>query len=91
MVTVATVAAMNLLATRVIEMDAEAGRLERVMRKLIKTWQPALLARCGVGTISAAEMRCSWSHPGRFRSEAAYAVLAGVARRRGPTGRRWSG
>ena len=33
----------------------------------------------GVGPISAAQVLVSWSHPGRLRSEAAFAALAGVA------------
>jgi transposase len=33
----------------------------------------------GVGPISAAQILISWSHPGRLRSEAAFANLAGAA------------
>jgi transposase len=33
----------------------------------------------GVGTVVAAQLLASWSHPGRFRSEAAFANLAGAA------------
>ena len=40
---------------------------------------PALLAQPGIGPISAAQLLISWSHPGRFRSEAAFAMLAGAA------------
>jgi transposase len=40
---------------------------------------PVLLAQCGVGPITAAQVLISWSHPGRFRSEAAFAMLAGAA------------
>ena len=40
---------------------------------------PALLAQPGVGPITAAQLLISWSHPGRLRSEAAFAMLAGVA------------
>ena len=40
---------------------------------------PALLAEPGVGPVVAAQMLISWSHPGRVRSEAAFASLAGVA------------
>lgn len=32
-----------------------------------------------VGPIVAAQLLCAWSHPGRLRSEAAFAALAGVA------------
>jgi transposase len=40
---------------------------------------PALLAQPGVGPITAAQVLISWSHPGRLRSEAAFAMLGGVA------------
>lgn len=40
---------------------------------------PALLGELGVGPISAAQLAISWSHPGRLRSEAAFARLGGVA------------
>jgi transposase len=40
---------------------------------------PALLGQPGIGPISAAQLLISWSHPGRFRSEAAFAMLAGAA------------
>jgi transposase len=32
-----------------------------------------------VGPMSAAQLLVSWSHPGRFRSEAAFAALGGVS------------
>ena len=40
---------------------------------------PALLARPGVGPVTATQVLISWSHPGRLRSEAAFAMLAGAA------------
>jgi transposase len=40
---------------------------------------PALLAQPGIGPITAAQVLISWSHPGRLRSEAAFAMLAGAA------------
>ena len=40
---------------------------------------PQLLAEYGVGTVTAAQVIASWSHPGRCRNEAAFARLAGVA------------
>ena len=36
-------------------------------------------AKAGVGPVTAAQLLISWSHPGRLRSEAAFAMLAGVA------------
>jgi transposase len=49
------------------------------LRQLITVVAPALLAEPGIGPISAAQLLISWSHPGRFRSEAAFAMLAGAA------------
>lgn len=40
---------------------------------------PELLELQGVGPITAAQVLVSWSHPGRFRSEAAFASFAGVS------------
>ena len=36
---------------------------------------PAVLDEFGVGPVSAAQTIISWSHSGRFRNEAAFAVL----------------
>ena len=46
---------------------------------IIRTWRPDLLEEFGVGPIVAATVLCAWSHPGRIHSEAAFAMLAGVA------------
>ena len=40
---------------------------------------PMLLTQPGVGPITAAQLLISWSHPGRLRSESAFAMLAGAA------------
>jgi len=45
----------------------------------VRSWRPDLLEEFGVGTIVAATVLCAWSHPGRIHSEAAFAMLAGVA------------
>jgi len=45
----------------------------------VAAMQPQLLALTGVGPISAAQVLISWSHPGRFRSEAAFAAFAGAS------------
>jgi transposase len=47
--------------------------------ELVMAVAPALLAEPGIGPISAAQLLISWSHPGRFRSAAAVAMLAGAA------------
>jgi transposase len=45
----------------------------------VRAWRPDLLARAGVGPIVAATVLCAWSHPGRCRSDAAFAMLGGAA------------
>jgi transposase len=46
---------------------------------IIRSWRPDLLEEFGVGPIVAATVLCARSHPGRIHSEAAFAMLAGVA------------
>jgi transposase len=66
-------------AQRVLAAHAEAEQLEQELRALVAAMAPVLLAQPGVGPVTAAQVLVSWSHPGRFRSEAAFAMLAGVA------------
>ncbi len=46
---------------------------------IIRGWRPDLLEEFGVGPIVAVTVLCAWSHRGRIHSEAAFAMLAGVA------------
>jgi transposase len=71
--------AMRSVATRIAQLTAETRDLEAEMRRLVDQLCPALLDEPGVGTLLAAQIIVSWSHPGRCRSEAAFARLAGVA------------
>jgi transposase len=75
----ATVQALRLTAQRALSAYVEAEALEKELRGLVKAVAPVLLAQPGVGPITAAQLLISWSHPGRLRSEAAFAMLAGVA------------
>jgi transposase len=75
----ATIRVLRMTAQRVLTARAEAKELEVQLRMLITAVAPVLLAQRGVGPISAAQVLISWSHPGRFRSEAAFAMLAGAA------------
>jgi transposase len=45
----------------------------------VRAWRPELLGRCGVGPIVAATVLCAWPHPGRCRTDAAFAMLGGAA------------
>jgi transposase len=67
------------LARRIRFLEAEASEHERTIRALVRTWRPDLLELPGVGPIVAATLLTSWSHPGRCRDEAAFAMLAGTA------------
>jgi transposase len=60
-------------------LEAEANDLDSEIEQLIKTNVPWLLDEIGVGPISAAQLFCSWSHPGRLRNDAAFAMLGGAA------------
>jgi transposase len=75
----ATVQALALTAQRVLAARQDAHQLEAELRQLIMAMAPALLAQPGIGAIHAAQLLISWSHLGRFRSEAAFAMLAGAA------------
>jgi transposase len=74
-----TVRALRLTAERALAAHAEAKQLAKELRMLVAVMAPALLAQPGVGPITAAQVLISWSHRGRLRSEAAFAMLAGVA------------
>jgi len=66
------------LAHRIEAATAEADELERELLGHVRAAAPRLLDEPG-GPIVAAQLLVSWSHPGRVRSEAAFARLAGVA------------
>jgi transposase len=75
----ATVIAMRRTAQRVLALEAEANDLETELEAIIGRVGPDLLAETGVGPISAAQLYCSWSHRGRLRTDAAFAMLGGSA------------
>ncbi|WP_226963766.1 transposase [Nostocoides sp. F2B08] len=77
--TASTVVALRTLARRAHAILKEARELEKALVAIIRTWRPDLLEQFGVGPIVAATVLCAWSHPGRVHSEAAFAMLAGVA------------
>jgi transposase len=75
----ATVRALRATAERALAAHAEATQLAKELGTLARAVAPALLAQPGIGPITAAQVLISWSHPGRLRSEAAFAMLAGAA------------
>lgn len=67
------------LAKRVIALDEELGGNQTQISELIGASPAAgLLDTTGIGAVTAAVVLATWSHPGRVRSEAAFACLAGV-------------
>jgi transposase len=74
-----TVRVLRLTARRILALGAEAAELQGELGQLVENICPALLEVKGVGAISAAELINAWSHSGRVRSEAAFAMLAGAA------------
>ena len=60
-------------------LQAEADQLQAELAVLVSAVAPWLLEVPGVGPLSAAQVLVSWSHAGRFRSEAAFAALAGTS------------
>jgi transposase len=75
----ATRLVLRSLASRIEAATLEAAELERELLGHVRALAPALLEEPGVGPIVAAQLIVAWSHPGRLRSEAAFARLAGVA------------
>jgi len=75
----ATVRALRVTAERALAAHHEAIQLAKELGTLARAVAPALLAQPGIGPITAAQVLISWSHPGRLRSEAAFAMLAGAA------------
>ncbi|MFE6904783.1 IS110 family transposase [Streptomyces sp. NPDC057717] len=74
-----TARALRSTAQRIQALQTEAKDLEKDIHALVAELAPELLDLLGVGPITAAQILVSWSHQGRFRSEAAFASFAGVA------------
>jgi transposase len=67
------------LARRINEVTAQLATNQKRMTELIQQSPAApILQIVGVGAVTAAVILAAWSHPGRVRSESAFASLAGV-------------
>lgn len=67
------------LAKRVVALDADlTANSKRIIELVDQSPARGLLQRPGIGPVTAAVALTAWSHPGRVRSEAAFAKLAGV-------------
>jgi transposase len=70
---------LRALSERIAGLDAEIAAHEAAVRPLLLAQAPQVLAQVGVGEWVTAQVLISWSHPGRCRSEAAFANLGGSA------------
>jgi transposase len=66
------------LATQITALDQTLKANKAQLQHLATAMCPVLLDQPGVGPVTAALALTAWSHHGRFRSEAAFAALAGV-------------
>jgi transposase len=67
------------LAKQITSLDADLAANKSRMEQLVRASPAApLLDQTGIGPVTAAIAFTAWSHPGRVRSEAAFAALAGV-------------
>lgn len=71
--------ALRATARRIERLSEEVAELQAELDRLVRAACPQLLGLAGLGVITSAQVLVSWSHPGRIRSEAAFAALAGVA------------
>lgn len=68
------------LAKRILVLDAEITDNTNRIGELVDASPAAeLVEETGIGPVTAATVLVAWSHPGRIRTEAAFAALAGVS------------
>lgn len=67
------------LAKEIQYRDSQLAHNETQLLQHVRNITPHLLENRGIGPVSAARVLTAFSHPGRIRSEAAFARLAGVA------------
>lgn len=65
-------------ARRVLDLDDDLKSNRDQVTTLVSDHAPVLLEMTGVGAVTAAVVMAVWSHPGRVRSEAALAQIAGT-------------
>jgi transposase len=71
---------LSRLGTRIVELSKVVAQLEKEMAEIVEVLAPGVVAaEPGLGALSLAQVLLSWSHAGRIRSEAAFAMLSGTA------------
>jgi transposase len=66
------------LAKCIAALDGELADNRKALDSAVEEVAPELCELTGVGSVVAACVLTAWSHPGRVRSEAAFAALAGT-------------
>jgi transposase len=66
------------LAKHIVALDGELVDNRKALDAAVEDVAPELCELPGVGSVVAASVLTAWSHPGRVRSEAAFAALAGT-------------
>jgi transposase len=77
--TAGTKAALRHVARRIDVLTEELTVIDRQLKTFVTKAAPQVVAEHGVGTVVAAQLLVSWSHPGRCADDGAFARLAGVA------------
>jgi transposase len=68
------------LGHRITTLTQAAATLQHQITAIVSDLAPGLITtEPGIGPITAAQLLLAWSHPGRIRTEAAFAKLAGTA------------
>jgi transposase len=68
------------LGQRAVALTEVADELETQIAAIVEDLAPGLVAaEYGLGALTAAQILLSWSHAGRIRTEAAFAMLSGTA------------
>lgn len=67
------------LALRITDLDSQLSDNADQIKALVHQQAPILLKQVGIGPVTAAIILTAWSHPGRVRTEAAFAKVAGTA------------
>jgi transposase len=83
----ASITAIRASAAQISALSTAIDTAETAMAQLVTAHAPRLLDVYGVGPISAAQILLTYSHPGRFHSEAAFAAIAGTSPLEASSGR----
>jgi transposase len=74
-------------AAQINDLTKKIDRVEKELDQITRQHAVPLRAQFGVGPVSAAQILITFSHPGRFRSPAAFAAIAGTSPLEASSGR----